>query len=90
MEFVRNMLGVVRCCSHIEARLLHSMFPGSMSGEAECLSLMGAHKTQVYDQQMCIHMASYTAHCRQKHQALTKTATASSCFPLWLNRIKVC
>lgn len=52
------MLGVVKCSNHIEARLLHSMFPGSMNSEAEFLSQIGAQETQVYDQKMCRHMAS--------------------------------
>lgn len=34
LEFVTNMLGVVKWSSYIEAKFLHSMFPGSMSSEA--------------------------------------------------------
>lgn len=38
----------------IEARLLQSMFPGSMSSEAECLFLIVAHKTQEIMTSRCV------------------------------------
>lgn len=72
LEFVTNMLGVVKWSSYIEAKFLHSMFPGSMSSEAVSIPNRCPQNTGMWLTNRCVQLTAgrNTKHSHKQQQLL--------------------